>query len=103
MGKKVERLLEEIKNSQEKVTIYSMDGCPYCTQIKERLDKVGVNYSVELMESDDDWEVLKELSGGPQHVPQVMVNDMMISEYEDPKELFGLVLTEVVKRNIVIK
>ena len=26
------------------VTLYQLDGCPYCEKVAERLDELGVNY-----------------------------------------------------------
>jgi len=46
------------------VTLYQLDGCPFCEKVADRLDEVGVDYEtiwVDAMHSDRDE--VKRVSG----------------------------------------
>ena len=104
MNKQVQRLLEEIKdNSDKKITVYGMEHCPACKELKTKLDHIGIVYeSVEMDGNEKMWKWLKE-NGGKEYVPQVKVEDKLLNEFEEINDLMGMVLSEVIGRRIVIK
>ena len=56
------------------VTLYQLDGCPFCEKVADRLDEVGVDYEtvwVDAMHSDRDE--VKRVSG--QRAVPVLVDD----------------------------
>ena len=102
----IKSLLQEIKhNSNKKVLVYSLDGCPACEELKEKMDKLGIVYeNVEMSGNDSMWDKLKEM-GGSEYVPQVKVAFNLIKEdeYETVDELLGKTISNIVGRKIVIK
>ena len=60
--------------SRMSVTLYQLDGCPFCEKVADRLDEVGVDYEtiwVDAMHSDRDE--VKRVSG--QRGVPVLVDD----------------------------
>ena len=56
------------------ITLYELDGCPYCVNVAERLDELGVEYeSVWVPKRHSEREEVKRISGQRQ-VP-VLVDD----------------------------
>lgn len=56
------------------VTLYQLDGCPFCEKVADRLDEIGVDYEtiwVDAMHSDRDEA--KRVSG--QRGVPVLVDD----------------------------
>lgn len=104
MNQQVQKLLEEIKeNSDKNITLYTMEHCPACKELKQKLDHIGVVYeNVEMEGNEKMWEWLKE-QGGQDYVPQVSVEGNLISEFEEINELMGKIISEMVGRRIVIK
>lgn len=102
----VNRLLEEIKeNSHKKVTVYALDGCPACEELKNKLDRIGVLYeNVTMNNNDAMWDKLEKM-GGSEYAPQVQVEDYLIkeNEYDDINELVGKTLSNLLDRKIIIK
>ena len=42
---KIKNLLNEIKkNSDKKITVYAINGCPACEELKQKFNNVGVLY-----------------------------------------------------------
>lgn len=104
MNQQVQKLLEDIRNNNNKnITLYTMEHCPACKDLKTKLDRVGIIYdNVEMEGNDEMWKWLKE-NGGQDYVPQVKVEDKLISEFDEINDLVGMVISEVVGRKIVIK
>ena len=98
------KLLEDIGNNNHKdITLYTMEHCPACKELKTKLDHVGIVYeNVEMEGNDEMWEWLKE-NGGKDYVPQVKVEDKLISEFDEINDLVGMVISEMIGRKIVIK
>lgn len=47
-----------------KVTLYELDGCPYCAKVKEKLAELDVEYeSVSVARSHADRDEVKAASG----------------------------------------
>jgi len=56
------------------VTLYSLDGCPYCEKVHDALDDHGVEYETEWVEAmHSDRDEVKRISG--QRGVPVLVDD----------------------------
>jgi glutaredoxin len=102
----IKSLLEEIKNnSDKKVLVYALDGCPACVELKNKLDKVGVVFETIGMGGNQVmWDKLAKM-GGSEYAPQVKVDGYLIkeNEYNDINQLISCTLTNLLNRKIVIK
>ena len=100
----VRKLLEDInENSHKQIIVYSLSECPACMELKTRLDRLNIIYeTVDMQGNDLKWKELSDI-GGADYVPQVMVENNLVKDYEDINELLSKVLTEVVNRKIIIK
>lgn len=105
MNDKINKLLEDIqKNNHKKVVVYSIDGCPACDELKEKLNKIGLTYeNVEMSGNEEMWEKLS-LMGGSEYVPQIEVEKKLIKEdeYNNINELISLTLSNLLNRKITI-
>jgi glutaredoxin 3 len=72
----------------KKVTVYSMQNCPYCVKAKNLLTQRGVQYQVEMIDEwpDDQWDALVKKSG-MKTVPQIYVDDQLIGGYNQLAEV----------------
>jgi glutaredoxin len=106
MSEKVKRLLNEISdNSNKKVYVYALDGCPACEELKSKLDKMGLVYETVIMNGNKTmWDKLSEM-GGSEYAPQVQVEGYLIkeNEYDTVNELISKTLTNLIGRKIIIK
>jgi glutaredoxin 3 len=66
----------------KKVTLYSMNNCPFCVRAKGLLTQRGVAYETIMIDdwSDDQWEQFAKKSG-MKTLPQVFVDDQLIGGY----------------------
>lgn len=56
------------------VTVYSTATCPYCSMLKDYLEKINVEFNEKLVDSDDSAkEEMMKSSGGFLGVPFVVV------------------------------
>jgi len=101
MDPKVKQLLEDIRNnSDKKITLYTMNHCPACKELKTKLDHLNIKYeNVEMEGNQEAWTWLME-NGGKDYVPQVKVENKLISEFDKINDLLGLILSEMVGRKI---
>jgi glutaredoxin len=104
MNQQINRLLEEIKeNNNKEVILYTMSHCPACKELKEKLDHVGIYYrNVEMEGNDKVWSEIKS-EGGADYVPQVRVSGTLIHEFDEINDLIGMVISEMIGRKIIIK
>lgn len=104
MSQQVQKLLEEIRNNSDKtVTLYTMEHCPACKDLKSKLDRVGILYeNIEMEGNDEMWKWLKE-NGGQEYVPQANVEGKLISDFDQVNDLVGFIISEVIGRKIIIK
>jgi glutaredoxin len=106
MTPQIERLLKEIEdNKDKKITIYTLESCPACIELKRKLDKINVVYeNVDMKGNDAMWKQLENM-GGSEYVPQVEVEGYLIkeNEYDNINELISETLTKVIGRKIIIK
>jgi len=102
----INRLLNEISdNNHKEVTVYALEGCPACIELKEKLDKIGLTYENVTMDGNEEmWKQLEEM-GGSDFAPQVQVEGYLIkeNEYETVNQLISKTLSNLLNREIVIK
>ena len=56
------------------ITLYQLDGCPYCEKVADRLDEVGLDYDTEWVEAmHSERSEVKRVSG--QRGVPVIVDD----------------------------
>lgn len=72
---------------QRKVVIYTTQGCPYCADAKELLNKKGVKY--EEIQVDKDPNKLAEMVKLSQKksVPQIFIDEESIGGFDDLSKL----------------
>lgn len=58
-----------------KFTVYSKDGCPYCSKIKQVLELVNLEHVVYTLGTDFDREGFYSEFGEGSTFPQVVLND----------------------------
>lgn len=67
-----------------KVTVYTMNHCPYCERAKQLLKTRGVAFEEVRVAEDDDamWDKLFERSG-LKTMPQIFAGESLIGGYTD--------------------
>ena len=67
-----------------KVTVYTMDYCPYCERAKKLLGSRGIPFTeVRVAEEDDaKWDELFQKSG-LRTMPQIFADERVIGGYSD--------------------
>tara|TARA_R110000851_G_scaffold331047_2_gene504625 strand:+ start:111 stop:380 length:270 start_codon:yes stop_codon:yes gene_type:complete len=64
----------------KKIVIYSQDGCPYCSELKESLINDGKSFTVKDIEKyESEWELVVERTGN-EYVPVACVIDTKTKE-----------------------
>jgi len=66
-----------------KFTVYSKDGCPYCTKVQQVLELAGLQYVIYKLNSDFTKEEFYAEFGEGSTFPQVIVNDQHIGGCTD--------------------
>jgi GrxC family glutaredoxin len=71
----------------KKVTVYTMDYCPYCERAKALLKTRGIAYQEVRVAEDDEqtWKDLYERSG-MRTMPQIYADDELVGGYTDLAE-----------------
>jgi glutaredoxin len=68
------RLAPAVPKAGMRLTLYQLDGCPYCEKVADRLDELGVDYETEWVEAmHSERDEVKRLSG--QRGVPVLVDD----------------------------
>lgn len=72
----------------KKITVYTMNYCPYCTAAKKLLEQKGFGYEEILLTEDDDagWARLEKLTGY-KTMPQIFVGEKFVGGYSDLAKL----------------
>lgn len=67
-----------------KVTVYTMNSCPYCEAAKKLLKSRGISFQEIKVADDDDakWEELFQISG-MRTMPQIFNGKDLIGGYTD--------------------
>lgn len=104
MNEQIQKLLQEIKeNNNKQITLYTMEHCPACKELKKKLDHLNIMYeNIEMDGNDKMWDWLKA-NGGKDYVPQVNIEGKVLNEFEEINELVGMLISEMIGRKIVIK
>jgi glutaredoxin len=69
------------------VTLYQLDGCPYCEKVADRLDELGVDYESEWVEAlHSDRNEVKRVSG-QRGVPVIVDEDRGVTMAESDRIL----------------
>jgi glutaredoxin len=56
------------------ITLYQLDGCPFCEKVADRLDELGIDYESEWVEAmHSERNEVKEVSG--QRGVPVLIDD----------------------------
>jgi glutaredoxin len=70
---------------KDKIVIYTNENCPYCKQIKEKLDENKIKYTDKLtVDHEKEWQEITNLTGLPT-VPTIYYKD----NYFVPARDFG--------------
>ena len=64
-------------------TVYSKDGCPYCTRIKQILDLCQFKYQEYKLDEHFDRFAFYEEFGGGSTFPQVLLNNKKVGGCTD--------------------
>lgn len=72
----------------KKITIYTMDSCPYCEMAKKLFTQKGFAYDEKRVPMDDDaeWDRLEKLTGY-KTMPQIFIGEQFIGGYNDLAEM----------------
>lgn len=71
-----ENNIENTENTDQHVTIYVTDWCPYCKNLRKRLDRTETPYALIDVEADDEAaEWVKSVNDGNRVVPTVRYSD----------------------------
>jgi len=67
------------------ITLYELDGCPYCEKVADRLDELGVDYETEWVPArHSERDEVKRISGQRQ-VPVLVDDDRGITMPESDR------------------
>ena len=66
-----------------KFTVYSKDGCPYCTKVQQVLELTGLQYVVYKLNTDFTKEGFYAEFGNGSTFPQVIVDDRVLGGCSD--------------------
>ena len=64
-------------------TVYSKDGCPYCTRIKQILDLCQFKYREYKLDEHFDKHAFQEEFGGNATFPQILLNNKKLGGVTD--------------------
>lgn len=100
----IKRLLEDIgSNSDKKLVLYSIVGCPACEEFKTKLSKLDIVYeNIDMENNDEMWKKLESM-GGSEFVPQITVEGNLIKDYKDVNELLSKTISEMINRKVILK
>ncbi|MBI3557161.1 MAG: glutaredoxin 3 [Deltaproteobacteria bacterium] len=68
----------------KKVTVYTMNCCPYCTAAKKLLQQKGLTFEEVLVAEDDDatWKRLEKETGF-KSMPQIFIGEKFVGGYTE--------------------
>lgn len=73
---------------EPKVTVYSLDYCPYCVRAKELLSRYNIPFREVIVAADDKGTRLElEEKSGMKTFPQIFYGNDVIGGYTDLKAL----------------
>jgi glutaredoxin 3 len=67
-----------------KVTVYTMEYCPFCVRAKDLLKRRGIDFKEVMvpMEDEAQWDELEKKSG-MKTMPQIFHGDRLIGGFQD--------------------
>lgn len=67
-----------------KVTVYTMEYCPFCVRAKDLLKRRGIDFKEVMVPTDDEaqWDELEKKSG-MKTMPQIFHGDRLIGGFSD--------------------
>lgn len=67
-----------------KVTIYTMESCPYCLRAKDLMKRRGVEFREVLVPMDDEaqWDELEKRSG-MKTMPQIFAGERLVGGFQE--------------------
>ncbi len=67
-----------------KITVYTMEFCPFCVRAKDLLKQRGLHFEEILLSMDDDasWDALEKKTG-MKTMPQILHGEKLIGGYND--------------------
>ena len=67
------------------ITLYQLDGCPYCEKVADRLDELDIDYDTEWVEAmHSERNEVKEVSG-QRGVPVIVDDETGVTMAESPR------------------
>jgi len=72
-----------LSNNFMKFTVYSKDGCPYCTKVQQVLELAGLEHVTYKLNADFTRDEFYAEFGAGSTFPQVVVNDHHIGGCTD--------------------
>ena len=69
-----ERVLGNTMTETRNFTVFSKDGCPFCTKVQEVLDLAGLNFVTYKLDKDFDKQSFYGEFGEGATFPQVVMN-----------------------------
>jgi len=81
-------------STKTKITIYINDTCPYCKQVKEKLDEEKIKYvEKDINKNEKEWSNIVGLTGMP-NIPTLHFKDTYFvpgRDYQNPEVLISLI------------
>ncbi len=65
------------KEQHEVITLWTLEGCPYCEKVKRKLHEKGLDYREIVIERSNKPEEVRSTGGT---VPVIRVNEKLISD-----------------------
>ncbi len=70
--------------SQPNIKVFSSRFCGYCTAAERLLQSKGLKYDlIKIDEDPSQREVMQEMTGGAQSVPQIFIGDTHVGGFDD--------------------
>ena len=81
-------------STKAKITIYTNETCPYCKQVKEKLDEEKIKYiEIDINKNEKEWSNIVGLTGMP-NIPTLYFKDTYFvpgRDYQNPEVLIKLI------------
>jgi glutaredoxin len=67
------------------LTLYQLDGCPFCEKVADRLDELGVDYDTEWVEAEHSKRNEVKRVSGQRGVPVLVDDDAGVTMAESDR------------------
>jgi glutaredoxin 3 len=68
---------------QTKITLYHLDGCPWCALVTDKLEDLGLAWKSKEVSNPKNRKELEKKRNGSTTVPYIVVGDMEMGESAD--------------------